>query len=157
MADTGTDNTIGTADDVLTPPVTAATGADGAWALTVTGSPCRVSADPASLSPGYTFGPHGTDSDTSVQFVAAGTTSVDIGVAHPSSYCQDNPQMAVSCFVFGDQVAGPNAAVSTLFSLPYTASGDTPPLTTLAAASQIGTTWAWATSGRAARCSPVPS
>ena len=34
---------------------------------------------------------------------------IDIGVLQPTSYCQDDPQMAVSCFVFDDQIVGPNA------------------------------------------------
>jgi hypothetical protein len=141
LADTGPDNAIGTADDAYAPAASTTTGADGAWTLAVTGSPCRVTVDGATLPPGFQFGPHGVDSGTSVQFVDAGATGVDVGVVDPESYCQDNPQMAVSCFVFGDQSTGPNAGLTTLEQLPYDASGETPPITSLAEALQIGSTW----------------
>ncbi len=141
VADTGADGATGTADDADSPAVATTTAADGTWTLAVPGSPCRVTVDGATLPAGFQFGPHGVDSGTSVQFAAAGATGVDTGVVEPASYCQDNPQVAVSCFVFGDQSTGPNAGLTTLEQLPYDASGETPPITSIANALQIGSTW----------------
>ncbi len=57
-------------------------------------------------------------SGSSIQFsaptgtVAAGAAGVDFGVAMPSNYCQANPDLVTSCFIFGDQSADIDALVS---------------------------------------------
>ncbi|MBA2391926.1 MAG: hypothetical protein H0V70_04195 [Ktedonobacteraceae bacterium] len=79
---------------------------------------------------------------TTVAFVTGTEASnvVNLGVERPGEYCQNNPDMATSCYVRGDQ-SDPTAHVVVRF--PYNSSGTaalTPP-TPLAAAPQVGATW----------------
>ncbi len=60
-------------------------------------------------------GPAGTSSSTTVQFHAAASCSADLGVNNPSHYCQNNPDMASTCFSFGDGSSG----LDTVVVFPY--------------------------------------
>ncbi|MDZ7898292.1 MAG: SdrD B-like domain-containing protein [Arcicella sp.] len=60
---------------------------------------------------------------TSVQFVAGGATGVNVGINAPSDYCQNNPQIALSCFENGSGVGNTNAAFVTF---PFNSTGTTP-------------------------------
>jgi hypothetical protein len=87
--------------------------ADGSYTLTIsTNLAVRVEFTqlPNLLRPG----PAGADSRTTVAFATSPATNVDVGVNNPSHYCQDNPQMVTSCFVFGDQT-GQDPALVTFF------------------------------------------
>ncbi len=86
------------------------------------------------------FGPNGKNNNTGVTFVN-GPTQVDLGVANPSEYCQDNPELATNCYVFGDQLNGPNKNLPALIKFPFDASGMSPMPSDLAEAYQVGTTW----------------
>lgn len=46
---------------------------------------------------------NGNDSGTTVQFVTAGNC-VNLGVANPSDYCEENPQLGISCFINGSGI-----------------------------------------------------
>lgn len=106
-----------TATDAAGTDATASTGADGAYSLptaSLGAGPFRIefSGLPAYLQ----SGPHGSDNATSVTRAAAGAV-VDFGVQDPSAYCQANPQLAVTCFVTGEDAD----ALETLASFPYSA------------------------------------
>lgn len=75
---------------------------DGTYTLTVpTGSDVRVEVSnlPSYMAPSA----HGSGSSSLVQFVSSPATNVDFAIANPSDYCQDNPDLATPCYVFGDQ------------------------------------------------------
>lgn len=50
----------------------------------------------------------GTDNGTMIQFVEAGEC-VNLGIASPADYCQENPLLAVPCYVNGDPTGGGTA------------------------------------------------
>ena len=80
---------------------------DGSYLLTVpaaTAVRLEFTALPSYLKPSIA----GTDTDTTVTFVSSPASNVDLGVANPAAYCQANPSLSTSCFVFGDQLTGPN-------------------------------------------------
>ncbi len=102
-------------------------------------------------------GAAGSGAATTVTFVNAPTANVNVGFNNPAQYCNSNPNLATSCYVFGEQndnPAGVNKDRSVLSSFPYT-SGSTnlsdanavvlPPPTSQALAKQIGSVWglAW--------------
>lgn len=49
----------------------------------------------------------GTNSGSSVQFLAAPSASVDLGVSDMENYCQSDPWVMTPCYVFGDPLRGP--------------------------------------------------
>ncbi|MCB9139634.1 MAG: carboxypeptidase regulatory-like domain-containing protein [Caldilineaceae bacterium] len=67
-------------------------------------------------------GASGPQNGTSVQFYAASSCSADWGVNYPSDYCQENPDMAVTCFRNG-QAQNRNGPVGTLYTFPYDSMG----------------------------------
>ncbi len=90
-------------------------------------------------------GPFGSQSRTTVTFETCGAAAnpVDLGVSSPGQYCQDNPDLATSCYVTAHQLV---STMETVISFPYNAGGatgnyDTPLHTNLARANQVGTTW----------------
>ncbi len=111
----------------------------------------------------------GPDSGTTIQFVKGAASEVNLGLYNPADYCQPNPDLATSCFLFGDQ--GSHVAADTLVGFPFDAGGgsrsngsvigengfggsgnptgpwvyDNPGPDHLATGSQIGSTWgiAW--------------
>jgi len=97
---------------------TANSAIDGSYSLSVSGSgPYRVEfvSSNSSLYPGA----HGSDSDSSVQFVEDGnSTGIDAAFYNPSEYCQSDPHVVTPCYVFGDQIGGANSAGDTLVSVP---------------------------------------
>lgn len=122
---------------------TATSGADGTYALAANGTgPYRVEFTniPAPFKPG----PHGTNNNTTVQFVTDGNTSnVDLGVNDPAEYCQSLPFLATSCQSNGNPLGGGTAgAHAAVYAVPYNASGTNHSLaTTVSLASEIGTIW----------------
>jgi len=54
---------------------------------------------PAWLEPGAV----GTESDTTIQFVDPPAADINLALFNPGQYCQNDPQMATSCYLIGDQ------------------------------------------------------
>ena len=104
---------------------TAVTDAVGAYTLTVSGAqtdPLRI--EFTTLPTGFTSGPRGVDSGTSVQFVPNGNqTNVNFGVIRPVDHSQDNPLVATSVYAFGDQQSAANASKKTIVVFPYSSGG----------------------------------
>ena len=91
---------------------------DGTYTLSATGAgPYRIEfvSNNTSLYPGS----HGSDSDSSVQFVSDGNSSgVNAAFYNPAEYCQSDPHVVTPCFVLGDQATGAYSALDTLVSVP---------------------------------------
>lgn len=92
-------------------PKSFCTGADIGpnFEITAGGSgPYRI--EFTSLPASYRSGPAGADSHTSVQFAPNGnSTDINYGVNYPVDYCQNNPRVAVPCYVTGDPLLVANA------------------------------------------------
>lgn len=108
---------------------TAVTNAAGAYSVIVTGTgPYRL--DFINLPLGYEPAPHGTDSPTTVTFVddpaltGGVVNDINVGIHIPQEYCQDNPQIGTTCFVYGSS-QGANATRNAVLSFPYSAGSDT--------------------------------
>ncbi|MGE0816431.1 MAG: SdrD B-like domain-containing protein [Vicinamibacterales bacterium] len=98
--------------------------ATGAYSIAATGTgPYRV--EFTNLPAGYfpsRFAAGATGNATTVQFVPDGDTpNVNLAILDPASFCQNNPTFAISCYVFGDQVTGPNAGLPVVVDFPYSA------------------------------------
>lgn len=137
---------------------TAVTGPPGTYTLDLSAIPdqeVRVEFDniPTYLRPGPST-PLATGGNvglrTTVTFVTCDTgagvpvaPNVNLGLANPGQFCQTgSPELTTNCYVFGDNLAGPNSASDVLVSFPYTATGLNPALETPEAiASQIGSTF----------------
>ena len=104
-------------DDSNTQVASASTAADGSYQLSAVSSSVRIE---FSSLPSYLYsGQAGTDSFTTVAFAAPGACDQDLAVGNPAQYCQDNPDLAIACFVGGDPVAGGNLANrDTLVTVP---------------------------------------
>lgn len=133
------------------------TDADGRYVLTPSGAAATYRVEftiPAALS----FLEHGPLPDaatagtirsrSSVQVaapngpLAAGDAGVDFGVVNPADFCEDSPGVAVTCFLFGDNLDGEFSAEATVLSYDF---DHTAPEATEAVASETGTTYgvAW--------------
>jgi uncharacterized repeat protein (TIGR01451 family) len=105
---------------------TATTAANGTYTVNATGTgPYRV--EFTSLPSGYVpsrFGAGATGNGTTVQFVPDGTSvDVNLGILNAANYCQDNPSLVTSCFVFGD-AAGAFGAEPAVVDFPYSSGSD---------------------------------
>lgn len=147
--ETGVAGVTVTAYDHANTPLDSTTSAsDGSYVLSVpNGTNVRV--EFTNFPAGFFSGPFGSESSTSVTFVQSPDCTVDLGVYIPSYYCQDNPDLATSCYAFGDQLVISNPV---LVSFPFAAGSNTtnplnygeydqPPATHEAEAFQIGTTY----------------
>lgn len=86
----------------------------------------------------------GLQNSSAVQFVTTPTSSVDLGVIDPLSYCRDvMPSLVASCFVVGDPLAaGSNSApLASIVHFPYSASGQGMEPSLLASNAMTGTVW----------------
>ena len=142
------------------------TDAAGVYTLTLPiaqATPVRV--EFTNIPPYLSSGPFGAESGTATQFVEltpTGLNNVDLGLSNPKEYCQEEPTLATSCFLVGDQ--SERADRDVLISFPYDAGAgsrtngsvageaglgnpsgpyayDQPAHTTLATADTIGSTW----------------
>jgi hypothetical protein len=135
--------------------------ADGTYSLNATGTgPYRL--EFTNLPAGFFPAAHGANNGTTLRFNIpdGGAGNVDLGINRPTDYCQSNPLLVTSCYVFGDQIAGANSISTTVKSFPYSAGSngatvpeyDQPITHTIALqANQVGTTWGLAyarTTGR---------
>jgi LPXTG-site transpeptidase (sortase) family protein len=123
---------------------TTTTDANGAYTFTglTNGTQLRIEFTniPSDLRPGA----FGVDSGTTVQFVTSPAAGVDLGLAKPGEYCQNNPWLISPCYINGNPlVPGSAASAEVLISIPYDAYGrvDNTIENTLATGAQIGTTW----------------
>ena len=86
---------------------TTTTDASGAYTLSTTASglsgPYRIQF--TNVPAGYEPSAKGVDNDTSVQFVNAGATNVNLGVLRPTDYCQNNPLLCMAAYGVGDPLA----------------------------------------------------
>lgn len=93
---------------------------------------------PSYLQPG----PCGTDSETTVAFATSPATGVDVGLANPAEYCQDDPDLVTSVYQNGDPLYGGGTdTADVLVSFAYSASGTSPAPTSAAIGSEVGSTW----------------
>ncbi|MGB0838936.1 MAG: SdrD B-like domain-containing protein, partial [Chitinophagales bacterium] len=61
---------------------------------------------------------------SSVRFITAPNCDLTLGLYEASNYCQDNPQMVVSCYVTGDPIGGGNVGnADALVAFPFSSSG----------------------------------
>ena len=105
-----------------------------------------------------------TNAGSSVQFVSAPATDVNMAINYPTDYSQNNPEVVASMYAEADQITGVNNAQSVLVSFPYSA-GSTDTATTATQASfdapnarpfaivanQVGTTFGLAYARRTQR------
>jgi hypothetical protein len=75
--------------------VTTNTDSSGNYSFTATQIPngTAVRLEFTDLPSGFSSGPRGTGSGTTVQFVTAPNTSANLGAFYPCEYCQDNPRL----------------------------------------------------------------
>ena len=125
---------------------TGTTDAAGAYTIPTTalgGGRLRVE---LTVPAGFVDGPVGTDSDTSVRFLANGTqTGVNFGLVNPLDYGQAAPDLVVPQYSYGP-TTGAAAGRQALISFPYSAASNAatgvgPAPTVLATYGQIGTTY----------------
>ncbi|MCB0100048.1 MAG: hypothetical protein KDE46_30155, partial [Caldilineaceae bacterium] len=121
---------------------TAVNAVTGQYALSATGAgPFRVefTGIPSWLQPSVV----GANSGTTVQFVAASATGVDIGVFNPADYVTGDPRLVLPRSASG---TGANSTTSVFFSFPYNSSDNpTPAPSTGLQIQQVGSVWglAW--------------
>ncbi len=102
---------------------TATTDATGAYSLGATGTgPYRV--EFTNLPAGYrpsAFASGATGNGTTVQFVPDGNSSnINLAILDAASFCQNNPSVVTSCFVYG-AAGGPFGANPAVIDFPYAA------------------------------------
>ncbi|MCA0353764.1 MAG: hypothetical protein LCH85_17360 [Chloroflexi bacterium] len=147
---------------------TTTTNATGNYSLTdsdpIYTGPYRVefSDAPATVK----SGPMGSNSGSTVLFVAGSTASANMGFNNPANYCQDNPTLVTNCFSMGRQDQAPSSTFHSIVSFPYTAGNtgnspapgvDSPAPTDLAFGAETGPTFglAWQRSSRSLFASAV--
>ena len=96
----------------------------GTYTLNATGTgPYRIefTSNNSSLYPGA----HGSNSDSSIQFVPDGnSTNIDASFYNPSEYCQSDPHVVTPCYVVGNQTTGAYSSSDTLVSVPQSYGSD---------------------------------
>lgn len=97
---------------------TATTLANGSYTLNMTGTgPYRLEFDTSTFPSNYQSGPVGANNGSTVRFIPNGNaTGIDLGIALPTEYCQNNPLLAVSCFAKDNAESGPYSGATTLYS-----------------------------------------
>ncbi|NJP07886.1 MAG: hypothetical protein HC837_20820, partial [Chloroflexaceae bacterium] len=128
--DRGIENVVVTAYDAAgVQRGSTSTAANGTYTLNATGTgPYRI--EFTNLPDGYDPGPNSAGAGTTVVFVPNGTSNnINLSLNRPDDYCQDNPYLATSCYVFGDQLSnalgqGPNVGDPVLISFPYSAGSE---------------------------------
>ena len=132
-------------------PIAACTGPNtpalGSYSLNATGTgPYRIefSGWPTYLQPAR----HGTGNGTSVQFVPDGNSAnINFGLHNPAEYCQNNPNIASSCYSNGDPLLAPTGAFPAadrpaLVEIPFVPPNTGPGSNNyLATGAQIGAIW----------------
>ena len=129
------------------------TASDGTYTLSGLTNSQTYRVQFSTLPSGYFCGPKGSASGTSVQFVSASATNVNLGINYPSDYCQANPNLAIPCYEGGASTTSGWTSVAShpgIVSFPSTATGTKsspmqPLPTKNAAFGNVGATWggAW--------------
>ncbi len=121
------------------------TDLDGAYKLQANGA---VRVEFLGLGNSVGSGPAGNQSRTTVSFTSAPDCNVNLAVTNPAEYCQENPNVAIPCYISGDPLLpeGDSGLGSAFVRFPYNASGDPqagtgPQPEHLALSAQIGSTW----------------
>ncbi len=135
---------------------TTTTALDGTYTLTITNATdtnIRVEFDTTTFPKGvqpahHGAGSGGTNSGTTVQFVALGATKVDLGVNVPTDFCKavsasTTPTLATPCYLLGDPTLAPSSTKTAIVGVPYNVIDghqeiDNVPL---AKASEVGSVW----------------
>jgi hypothetical protein len=108
----------------------ATSDAAGNYSLSATGTgPYRIEFTnlpagykPSARSTDSVLGGSATNAGTTVQFLNDGSTpNVNLALDRPEEYCQNNPDLVTSRFLYGDQITGVNNAGTVLMSFPYSA------------------------------------
>ncbi|ADB40048.1 SdrD B-like domain-containing protein [Spirosoma linguale] len=141
-------------------PIRKATDAKGNYSFSSSeipaGKPVRIEFH--NLPPGDYNGPYGSSSATSVQFIKAPSSHVNVGINYPADYCQrTNVRLIVPCYVNGNtqlttdangnpvanekQAAKADALVSVAYEASGVASAANFPPEHIATADQIGSVW----------------
>jgi uncharacterized repeat protein (TIGR01451 family) len=93
---------------------------------------------------GYFATPKGATSNTTVQFVAAGTTTANLGILYPSDYCQTPVNLELPCYESGGAVIAWNTASThpAIVAVPSTAAPTSVPAKTMNVGyGNVGSTW----------------
>ncbi|MFQ5445534.1 MAG: SdrD B-like domain-containing protein, partial [Saprospiraceae bacterium] len=128
------------------PTATTTTTAGGTYLLTGLATTTNYRIEFTWSEPWLRPGPAG---GTTVQFATSSSCNIDVAVNNPADYCQTGPDIFTNCYVEHNQLSGSNATLDVLVKMPYSAGNttamipgiDLPAHTTLAAASEIGTTY----------------
>jgi SdrD B-like domain/Carboxypeptidase regulatory-like domain len=76
---------------------------------------------PSARSTDSVNGGTATNSGSTVQFVSAPVTNVNLAINYPTDYSQSNPEIVASMYAAGDQLAAPNSGLPVVVSFPYSA------------------------------------
>ncbi len=132
------------------------TDANGEWSVTVDDGQFPVRAQFSTLPSGWQSAPSGTDSGTTTQFIDSPADcanpfdgdgpSGNLGVVAPGSFCESNPNLVTSCFLFGNVVDHDNqAAIVRLADGTQDNNAETdwatPAYEVSATLGQVGTVW----------------
>jgi SdrD B-like domain len=117
----------------------ALTNADGKYTIPGVSGNLRVHITPPAF---YTDGfitKKNQASQSSIQFVKAPATNVDLGINFADDYCGENPKMVVACYSLGVGEVNENSVVS----IPYNASGKDPSFKSMmnSAVNFMGSVW----------------
>jgi uncharacterized protein YjiK len=99
------------------------TGAQGEYNLVLPGSEgyrLEFTGIPDYLQPGAV----GDETEATVAFVSASSSDVNVGLNNPADYCQENPEVATPCYLFGDQDHPRAAERAAVVSFDYQAGSD---------------------------------
>ena len=118
--------TVSVYDSAGAPQGSTTTGTTGAYSLSAAGTgPYRVEFTnfPAGYRPSAVAA-GASGNGTTVQFVADGNSgNVNLGILDAASFCQNNPTLVTSCFVFGGEppAGGPYPTEAVVVDFPYSA------------------------------------
>ena len=79
---------------------------------------------PTARSTDSADGGSATNAGSTVQFVSAAASNVNLAVNYPTEYSQDNPEVVASMYAAGDQITGGLSGTGVLVSFPYSAGSD---------------------------------
>lgn len=128
---------------------TAVSDLDGAYRIDLLSGAAALRVEFTQLPATLFSGPGGSSSVTTVAFSAPSNCGLNLGIATPAQYCEENPKIAVPTYTNGDPLdTTPFQYLSgngkSLSEFPYNASGTVATGTTpdvLAINSQTGPTW----------------
>ncbi len=112
------------------PIATVTTDAGGLWSVNTVGTVGPYRVEFTGLPEGFFSGPLGpvgaaAGSGSTVQFVPDGDVdNINLGLVVPLEFVQDNPLLATSVYVFGDQINGSFNSEDVLISFPFSAGSD---------------------------------